>query len=133
MDWTLWLNRLILRIKLYPMSLHLSRDTWFPTMWYFDMCRLRRAWAASFEALTVQMMFGQHRIFKRPAKALIRLRVRAGWSEPSLIAYTTLLEISCCGSFSFMPRIPNPVLFFSFHFGMGKAYTHIVFLLQMYK
>ena len=39
------------------------------------------------------MMFGQwpksHKIFKQPAKALIRLRVCAGWSEPLLVAYTT--------------------------------------------
>ena len=33
-----------------------------------------------------------------PAKALIRLRVCAGWSEPLLVAHTTLLEISCQGS-----------------------------------
>ena len=37
------------------------------------------------------MLFGQslnsHRIFKRLAKALIRLRGRAGWSEPLLVAY----------------------------------------------
>ena len=31
--------------------------------------------------------------------ALIRLRICAGWSEPVLIAHTTLLEISCRGSF----------------------------------
>ena len=30
--------------------------------------------------------------------ALIRLRVCAGWSEPLLVAHTTLLEISCHGS-----------------------------------
>ena len=30
--------------------------------------------------------------------ALIRLRVCAGWSEPLLVAQTTLLEISCHGS-----------------------------------
>ena len=35
----------------------------------------------------------------RLAKALIRLRVCAGWSEPLLVAHTTLLEISCRGSF----------------------------------
>ena len=44
-------------------------------------------------------MFGQlpkgHKIFKRLAKALIRLRVYAGWSEPLLVSHTTLLEISC--------------------------------------
>ena len=49
------------------------------------------------------MMFGQkfniHRIFKRLAKALISLRVCAGWSEPLQVAHNTLLEISCHGSF----------------------------------
>ena len=48
------------------------------------------------------MMFGQylnsHRIFKRLAKALIRLRVCAGWPGPLLVAQTILLEISCRGS-----------------------------------
>ena len=48
------------------------------------------------------MMFGQslnsHMILKRLAKALIRLRVCAGWSEPLLVAHTILLEISCRGS-----------------------------------
>ena len=39
-----------------------------------------------------------HRIFKRVAKALIRLRVCVGWSETLLVAHTTLLEISCGGS-----------------------------------
>ena len=34
------------------------------------------------------------RIFKRLTKALIRLRVCAGWSESLLVAHTTLLEIS---------------------------------------
>ena len=47
------------------------------------------------------MVFSQslntHRILKRLAKALIRLRVCAGWSEPLLVAHTTLLEISCTG------------------------------------
>ena len=38
-------------------------------------------------------------MFKRLAKALIRLRVCTGWSEPLLVAHTTLLEISCRGSF----------------------------------
>ena len=49
-------------------------------------------------------MFGQklsiHRIFKRPEKALIRLRVCAGWSEPLLVAHTKLSEISCRGSYA---------------------------------
>ena len=34
----------------------------------------------------------------RLAKALIRLPVCAGWSEPLLVAHTTLFEISCHGS-----------------------------------
>ena len=29
---------------------NMSRDMWFPTMWYFDMCKLRRACEASFQA-----------------------------------------------------------------------------------
>ena len=49
------------------------------------------------------MLFGQylnsHRMVKRPAKTLIRLQVCTGWSEPLLVAHTTLLEISCHGSF----------------------------------
>ena len=48
------------------------------------------------------MLFGQqlssHRIFKQLAKALIRLRICAYWSEPLLVAHTTLLEISCRSS-----------------------------------
>ena len=49
------------------------------------------------------MMFGQwlksHRILARQARALIRLRVCAGWFEPLLVAQSTLFEISCCGSY----------------------------------
>ena len=39
-----------------------------------------------------------HRVLKRLAKALIRLRVCAGWSEALLVAHPTLLEILCTGS-----------------------------------
>ena len=35
----------------------------------------------------------------RLGNALIRLRVCAGWSEPLLVAHTTLLETSCRGSY----------------------------------
>ena len=53
------------------------------------------------------MMFGQwlnsHKIFKQLAKVLIRLRVCAGSSEALLVAHTTLLEISCCGSIIVSP------------------------------
>ena len=76
---------------------------WFPTMRHFGKCRLWRACAASFLAEKLQMMFCQglnsHRIFKWLVKALIRLHVCAGWSEPLLVSHTTLLEISCHGSF----------------------------------
>ena len=40
-----------------------------------------------------KMMYGRnlnrHRVFKRLAKVLIRLRICAGWSEPMLVAHTT--------------------------------------------
>ena len=62
-------------------------------MWYFDKCRHRRACAASFYAKRRQMMIGQwtksHRIFKRLAKALIRLCVCVYSFEPLLVAHTT--------------------------------------------
>ena len=53
------------------------------------------------------MMFGAwlniHRIFKRQAQALTRLRVFAGWSEPLLVTHSTssrsLISLSFC-SFS---------------------------------
>ena len=32
-------------------------------------------------------------------EALIRLRICAGWSEPLVVAHTTLSEISFCGPF----------------------------------
>ena len=44
--------------------------------------------------MMISQLLNIHRIFKRLAKALIRLRVCAGWSEPKLVAHTTLLEIS---------------------------------------
>ena len=40
----------------------------------------------------------------RLAKSLISLRVCADWSEPLLVAHTTLLEISCLGSYAFVVR-----------------------------
>ena len=75
---------------------------WFGTMWYIDKCSPRWACAASFSAYKLQMMFCQqlntHRICQRLAKALIRLRVCAGWSEPLLVAHTTLFDSSRRGS-----------------------------------
>ena len=38
---------------------------------------------------------------------LIRLRVCAGWSEPLLVAYTTMLEISCRGSYKSFSSLPS--------------------------
>ena len=46
-------------------------------------------------------------MFKPLAKALIRLHVCAGWSEPLLVAHTTLLEISCHGSIIFKEPTQN--------------------------
>ena len=68
-------------------------------MWQFDMHRLRRAFKLRNSKLcSLSSLIDIHIIFKRQAKALIRLRVYAGWSEPLLVAHTTLLEISCRGS-----------------------------------
>ena len=47
---------------------------------------------------SVPSQHNPRRIFKRLAKALIRLRVCAGWSEALQVTHTTLLEISCRGS-----------------------------------
>ena len=49
--------------------------------------------------MMVSQYHNTRRKFNRLAKALIRLRVCAGWSESSLVAHITLLEISCRGSF----------------------------------
>ena len=46
----------------------------------------------------VRSVVNSLRLFKRQVKVLISLRVCAGWSEPLLVAHTTLLEISCHGS-----------------------------------
>ena len=43
----------------------------------------------------------------RLAKALIRLRVCAGWSETLLVAHTTLLEIILYGGILTMPAFGN--------------------------
>ena len=56
-------------------------------------------------------VFYSYRIFKRPAKALISLHVCAGWSEPLMVAHTTLLEISCHGSFVLICMCPQGVKF----------------------
>ena len=83
---------------------NLSSDMWFLAMWHYDECRLRGACAASLLSLETPNddMFSQkyntHREFKRLAKALIRLRVCAGWSESLLVAHI-LFEISRLGSF----------------------------------
>ena len=50
--------------------------------------KLRNSKGCSVSSLTL-------RIIKRLAKALIRLCIWAGWSEPSLVSHTTFLEISC--------------------------------------
>ena len=53
--------------------------------------KLRNSKCCSVSGLT-------HRIVKRLAMALIRLRVCAGWSEALLVEHTTLLEILCHSS-----------------------------------
>ena len=49
--------------------------------------------------MVLSQKLNNHRILKRLAKALISLRVCAGWSETLLVTYTKLLEISCTGSY----------------------------------
>ena len=76
----------------------LSRGMNFPTMWYFDMNRLEPVQPP----FKLRNSKNHHRIFKRLAKVSIgsiRLCAFAGWSEPLLVEYTTLLQISCRGSF----------------------------------
>ena len=64
-----------------------------------------------------------HILFKRQANALIRLRECADWSEPLLVAHTTLLEISCHGSNMKGPKIY--VSFITYPFSRKSA---VVFL-----
>ena len=81
----------------------MSRDTWLPTIWHFDKRRPRRARVAPSQAQKRKMISSQqlntHIIFRRQAKALIRLRVCIGRSEALLVAHTKLSEISCTGSY----------------------------------
>ena len=59
------------------------------TMWHFGGLLL------SFETPNSNKSI----VFKRLAKALIRLRICACWSKPLVLAHTTLFEISYCGPF----------------------------------
>ena len=89
----------------------LVRYIWATTL-TFQQCGILTS-AASFSAKKLRMLFSQqlnsHRIFKRLAKALIRLRLCAGWSEALLLAHTTLFEISCRGSFGDECSVLTPV------------------------
>ena len=85
-------------------SWYMSHDKWFPTMWYFAKCRLRRACVASLilsleTPKDVQSVAQHSQSIQVPSKGSdLRLRVCAGWSETSeavLAAHSTLLEIPC--------------------------------------
>ena len=69
------------------------------------------------------MVLNNHRILKRLAKALIRLRVRAGWSEALLVAHTTLLEISCTGLYysCLMRLVTSYLRHIGSYYGLCKA------------
>ena len=69
-----------------------------------------------------------HRIFKRQAKALIRLRICAGWSEPLLVAHTTLLEISCQGSSVITMRETQVLISISFQRKIVNIFSYPLFL-----
>ena len=36
------------KVKKHKQIIEMNRDMWFPTVWHFDKCRLRRACVASF-------------------------------------------------------------------------------------
>ena len=81
--------------------------------------KLRHSQWCSVSSLTV-------RIFKRLAKALISLRVCAGWSEPLPVAHTALLEISCRGSYQL------PMVWLIVRLTISGFWVKTVFLLQIY-
>ena len=102
--------------KCLSFQTHLLFDVRFPlttnepsTMWEFDKCSLKLcSLLLSLEAPNdVRPVAEQSwEIINRLAKTLIRLRVCAGWSEPLLIAHTTLLEISCLTGILFYRPTP---------------------------
>ena len=74
-----------------------------PTMWLCDMNRqdIDEQVQPPFRLRNFKWCLVSSLIFigySRSEKVLISLPVCAGWSEPLLVAHTTLLEISCCGS-----------------------------------
>ena len=82
-----------------------------------------------------QSIFSQyhntHRILKRLARALIRLCICAGCSEAKLlVAHTSLLEISCRGSFCF--RIENSVCCVYHLINSGKFFVLFCCLLNFF-
>ena len=95
-------------------------------MWQFDMRRPRRACAAPFKSTKLQTPLDQQpnspRAPKGPANAPIGLRVYAGRSETSLVAHTTLLGISCRGSFPCHLDYRGPVTLSSAQ-GLYSQYT----------
>ena len=69
-------------------------------MWHFDKRRHRRARAASPLSLVTlnDVESVAYHSFSRQAKVLIRLDMCAILSDALLVAHTTLLGISSCGS-----------------------------------
>ena len=83
----------------------MSCNMWFPTMWHFEKCNSDKslqppAKHSNSKRCSVSSLI--YRIFKRLAKALIRLHICAGLYEAFLLAHTTLLEIPCHRSFGLM-------------------------------
>ena len=77
---------------------NLRCDKWFPTNLAFwqvqtqtSLCSLLLSLETPIDVWSVALMLNSHRIFKRLAKALIRLGICAGWSETLSVAHTTLL------------------------------------------
>ena len=75
-------------------------EVWFYLLTYAPHLQLNQEHCYQFCCLLKTYMSRNMRFptmqYVRPAKAQTSLRIRAGWSEPLLVAHTALLEISCC-------------------------------------
>ena len=89
-----WSSYICKMMDLCRLLLNTAATCDFQQCGILDKCRLRPACEVPFKLRNSNWCLVSHRIFKRLAVALIRLRICAGWSEPMLVAHTTLLEIS---------------------------------------
>ena len=81
---------------LYPVLPGWLFTNWVVT-WDFQQCDMLTSVDSDEPTQSPFKLRNSLRLFKRPAKPLIRPCVRAGWSEALLVALATFLEISCHG------------------------------------